>query len=90
MPAKSHGKKRYAAKRQTQVKAAPVADTEGTLEKSPAAVATAIRPSSVGHASAPATQPAPRRYFVGKELVRVLIITLAVLAILAVLAVVLR
>lgn len=89
MPAKSHGKKHNAAKRQLQVKAALVANLEGTTGKSPAAVATAIRPAVSG-AHVPATQPAPRRYLVGKELVRVLIVTLIVLAILGILAFVLR
>ena len=88
MPAKSHGKKHYTQKRQ-QTKAAPVTGSAVTPEDNRAAVATAVR-LAVKPMPAPTTQPAPRQYYVGKELLRVLIVTVIVLAVLVILALVLR
>lgn len=87
MPAKSHGKKRYIQKKQ-QVKAAPV--NTGTAAPGDSRTAVATAPLVVKPAPVPATQPSPRRSYVGKELLRVLVVTAIVLAILLVLALVLR
>jgi hypothetical protein len=86
MPAKSRGKKRYIQKKQ-QVKAAPV--NTGTAAPGDSRTAAATAPPVVKPAPVPATEP-PRRSYVGKELLRVLVVTAIVLAILVVLALVLR
>ena len=88
MPAKSHGKKHYIQKKQPP-KAAPVGIGAAAPKDSRMAVVTAT-PPLVNPAPVPATQPAPRRSYVGKELLRVLVVSAIVLAILVVLVLVLR
>lgn len=88
MPAKSRGKKHNTQKRQ-HAKTAPVNASAATPEDTRAAVATAVR-SVVKPTPTPATQPAPRQYYVGKELLRVLVVTVIVLVALVILALVLR
>jgi hypothetical protein len=88
MPAKSRGKKHNTQKRQ-HVKTAPVNAGTITPEDTRAAVATAARPV-VKPTPTPATQPAPRQYYVGKELLRVFVVTVIVLALLGILVLVLR
>jgi len=89
MPAKSRGKKHYAQKKQPPVKAASSNGAGETVENRQAGVATAARPV-VKPVTASATQPSPRRYFVGKELLRILIVSAIVLVALVILAFVLR
>ncbi len=83
MPAKSHGKKRYVQKKQ-QIKGAPVEARSPAGEETPVAVATAPAPAvkPVAKPAPTSTQPAPRRYYLGRELLRVVIVTVIVTAVL--------
>jgi len=84
MPAKFHNKKRSTQRR--PVEKAPAVES-GTAKPtdSTAAASTATTPSATGRPAArpvSATQVAPRRYYLGKELVRVLVVTVVTTAIL--------
>jgi hypothetical protein len=94
MPAKSHGKKRSNQRRPVEKAAAvergvpePVKSTAAAPTNVTTAPATAVRPVAK---PLHATQPAPRRFYVGRELLRVAIVSVITLAILIVLVIVLR
>lgn len=92
MPAKSHNKKRANQRRPVQKTAAVESGISKPVDTT-AAASTATTLSPVVRPVAkpiPATQIAPRRLYVGRELFRVAIVSVITLAILIILAVVLR
>ncbi len=84
MPAKSHGKKRY-----TKNTIATPAAGAAVPESGKTGVATAVKPEAKPNPVL-STQPEPRRSYVGKELVRVGVVSVIVIAALIVLFFVLR
>lgn len=92
MPPKSHGKKHNAQRRPVEKTEATQTSTTGTVESTGATTAAvasspAVRPSVRQPSN---TQPAPRHVYVGRELLRVAIVTVVTIAILVVLSFVLK
>ena len=91
MPPKSHGRKHNAQRRQIETPATVQAGSSDPAGSSAPVAAAATIVSNVKTSNRPSsTQSVPRRIYVGRELIRVAIVTVITIGILVVLAFVLQ